>query len=110
MTIKETGATRPKLPGTNDINYAWTDIVLRRRPADIAKPLAEQTIKLSVRCVGHVDGADEPDPDESVSVSLTTEYLMGLSSALRTKIKAFIALCEKAAKKTGQTHTDDFTL
>jgi len=110
MTIKETGATRPRIPGTPDIAYGWTDIVLRRNPEDIGKPIAEQRIKLSTRCVGIVGDAGEPDPEESISISLTTDELRALSATLRNKIKAFVAVCEKGCTKQGQTYTDDFTI
>lgn len=110
MTVREEDATRPALPGTNDIDYAWVDIVLRRPIADLSKAIADQDITLSVRCAGIVDGATDALPGEQITAQFDTATLLALSSANKTKVKEFVALCEQGCKSANQTFTDDFSL
>jgi len=101
-----------------DVDYAWTDIVIRRRVEDVCKPLSEQKLKLAVRCIGIEaesedgagDGAEAPMPEEQRSLVMTTEELLSLSATKKNKIKAFVNMCEAGCKNTGETHVEDFSL
>jgi hypothetical protein len=110
MSVTEAGATLGKLPAPADIDYKWTDIVIRRRIGDVNKPIEEQNIKLAVRCIGTVDGADEAMDDVEISMVMDTEALLALSTTAKSQIKKFVALCEKGCANENQTHTDDFSL
>jgi len=110
MTIKKIAEQLKTRKDIADIDYKWTDIVLRRRLEDIDKPLAEQHITLAVRCVGAEDGAESPMPEEQISIKLTTEQILSLSATKKNKIKAFVNMCEAGCKSTGDTYVEDFTL
>jgi len=110
MTIKSKDKQLKTRKDLADIDYAWTDIVIRRRPEDVGKPVEEQDIKLAVRCVGVEDGAESPMPDEQRSMVLTTEELLSLAVTKKSKIKAFVNMCEAGCKKTGETHVETFSL
>jgi hypothetical protein len=110
MSVKETGAELPELPSAADINYAWTDIVLRRPIADVNKPIDEQNIKLAVRCIGTLDGASVPMQDRQISATWNAEELIALAATPKSQIKKFVALCEKGCAKENQTYTDDFVI
>jgi hypothetical protein len=110
MTVKSEAKQLKTRKGVADIDYAWTDIVLRRRPEDVNKPTSEQSITLAVRCVGVEDGAESPMPEEQISIKLTTEQILGFAAAKKTKIKEFVNMCEAGCKAPGDTHVEDFEL
>jgi len=118
MTIKSKDKQLKTRKDLANIDYEWTDIVIRRDPEDVCKPIEEQDIKLAIRCVGIEaesadganDGAESPMPDEQRSMVLTTEELLSLAVTKKSKIKAFVNMCEAGCKKTGETHVEKFSL
>lgn len=118
MTVKSEAKQLMTRKDPANIDYAWTDIVLRRRPEDVNKLVAEQDIRLSVRCVGIEaetsegagDGAESPMPEEQISITLTTEQILAFSAAKKTKVKDFVNMCEAGCKAPGDTHVEDFSL
>lgn len=110
MTVSKQNAEFDELPDPININYKWTDIALRRDPKDVNKPTADQRMKLAVRCIGIIDGAESPMMDKEISMSLNTEELMDLNATVKTKIKSFIGVCEKGCAREGEEYVDDFSL
>jgi len=110
MTVRKEQAEFDDIPTLIDIDYKWTDIVLRRKIADVAKAPKDQSMTLAVRCIGVIDGAECPSMDKEISIKLTNDEILALNTTVKTKIKAFVAVCEKGCARDGGTHTDDFSL